>query len=321
LYEELYASKNLDTKPETEEVNGNKLKLKVTIGEKVIYMEKKYEFSDGEQAAKDKIKKLKEEKEKMEALKALPQKIKEKLETDFPGRGVGIKEVRSDEKNVEYKQLTYKKAEIAILLKIDITDPRTPVFAYITPGERKEIDKETVIVELDKQDIINYLQEELKKIDKELSINAGNIEKSKASDGKPYYFFEILLDDNFIGWMDHWAKKDNHNIRVLTGKKGERTPVEGKTLEEKIKFLIDKFKKTEETEEEEEDEDSDSTTKFLNDLNRFKDGKQTKNYRFEKLEDKKWRVYRGGTIAGDLIEEENVYVMHFGLGPPLRIVK
>lgn len=311
LYGELFVSKNLDTKPETEEVSGNKLKRKATIGEKVIYMEKFYKFSDTDETIKERIEKIEKEK----ALEELPKKIQEKLETDFPGRDLGIKDAGSDESNIEQKWLVYKEAPMAIFLRIDVTDPRTPVFAYRIAGEEKNTDKQTVIVELDKQDIINYLQEELKKIDKDLSINTENIEIWKNA-----YNFEILFNKNPIGWIASLTDKNNHDTWVYTKNAEEYMEVEGRTLEEKIKILLEKFKKTKK-EDEETEEDSDEDDKLLDDVNHFKKGEPTKNYRFGKStkNDSTWIMYKNDIPFGELTKEEKTYTIHFESGKTLLV--
>lgn len=236
LYEQLFVSKDLDTKPEIEEANGNKLKHKVTIGERVIYTEKRYEFTDEEKVINEKIEKLKKEKTEKEYIETSYEnsnKLASEHLVKFLGEdsySVSIKEIEANkEKQTIHGKLTYKETIIGqIEIKIDAEKEQTTASVLSDNGaamnkdiiikkmneidefkkeeEKERVKKETIKEQTEyRKETIESLDKILGKIDKNLKIDKAETKEATVEQGRKYFDLQVIYFGETIGRILPWA--------------------------------------------------------------------------------------------------------------------
>lgn len=242
LYEQLFVSGNLDTKPETKEASGNKLKRKVTIGKIIVYMEKKYEFSELDKDNKEKSVEIKDIAKKIDDAKK-DKKQKEYLESMYKNHSDHARKVITQifgekgpfinfetteilrKEEAIHGKLTYKGENIG---QIRMCIGREVTELYDDNGEgttknfmltkikdiddRKKAEEDAkaaqeAVAKLNKQkkETIENLNRTLANIDGNLKINDSTTKDSTVEKGRKYLELTITYFGEKIGRIRPWA--------------------------------------------------------------------------------------------------------------------
>lgn len=253
LYEDLSKTgdiHDLYKKLETEDISGGKkMKYKVTIGKKVMHIEKIFKFTDKDEkeietekvqtTASNLKTKKKEREEKLD--KPEIDAVKGISDTFGSNSGITFEKSHSDIDNVAQGFLTYKEKVIG-QLQIDFTDPDKPKYIYLkytrdnvakaTPEEMKEnckkVDAEIAKKETEnkeketkealekrKEAIRQTLQTTLETIDKDNLKLSLKSEKEQEYKGKKYLRINFTYFGETVGMFDYNLEKDSKELWIL----------------------------------------------------------------------------------------------------------